>query len=499
MRFAEFELGGRVSKQEYAERQVGLRVDLLNLQFDLKASACSVIVVVAGDDREGCEELIDRLHEWLDARYLDMQTFAGHADEEGAYPAFRRYWNALPRHGRIGVFYGAWPFDAVREELAGPKRSKLGRERRLEHVRRFEETLAENGTLLVKLWLHAPRKAIDKALRKRARKKRPGWKAARAERALFARYDEIVAAGERMVAATDAACAPWTIVESTDEEHRDLCAFEELRRRLAARLGAGAPAAAPARVEPAPSSAQAAGEPDFLAHVDLGAALEEAEYQRQLEHLQGQLADLSLAARRTGLATVLVFEGWDAAGKGGAIRRLIGAMAARDYRVVPISAPSEEERAHPWLWRFWRRVPPAGRMAIFDRSWYGRVLVERVEGYARPEEWRRAFAEIAEFEASLAEHGTCVQKFWLHIDPEEQLRRFRERAETPYKKYKLTEDDYRNRDRWQDYAAAMNAVIAHTDGAAAPWHLVAANDKRHARVAVLRAVCAALERRLERR
>jgi polyphosphate kinase 2 (PPK2 family) len=193
---------------------------------------------------------------------------------------------------------------------------------------------------------------------------------------------------------------------------------------------------------------------------------------------------------------VLVFEGWDAAGKGGVIRRITQAMAVRDYRVVPIAAPTEEERVRHYLWRFWRQLPPAGQMLIFDRSWYGRVLVERVEGFARPDEWQRAYDEIVDFESQLTERGTVVQKFWLHIDADEQLARFKAREKTPYKKYKITDEDYRNRERWDDYVAAVNEMVARTSMPHAPWHLIPANDKRQARIQVLDALCTALKKAL---
>jgi polyphosphate kinase 2 (PPK2 family) len=191
-----------------------------------------------------------------------------------------------------------------------------------------------------------------------------------------------------------------------------------------------------------------------------------------------------------------VFEGWDAAGKGGVIRRLTAAMDPENYTLFPISAPTEEEKAHPYLWRFWRRLPRAGKVAIFDRSWYGRVLVERVEDFARQSEWQRAYYEINDFEEQLYEHGILLLKFWLHIDPDEQLQRFQERETTPYKKYKMTEDDYRNRDQWPAYEQAVHEMVAQTSTACAPWHLVASQNKRWARIEVLKTICRALKRRL---
>ena len=190
---------------------------------------------------------------------------------------------------------------------------------------------------------------------------------------------------------------------------------------------------------------------------------------------------------------VAVFEGWDAGGKGGAIRRLTRGLDARDYRVVPIAAPTEDERAHHYLWRFWRYLPRRGRITIFDRSWYGRVLVERVEGFAAEDEWRRAYSEINDFEAQLTDFGTVLLKFWLHITPDEQLRRFEERQGIGYKQWKITDEDWRNREKWALYESAVQDMVERTSTSAAPWTLVEGNSKRYARLKVLRTVCDALE------
>jgi polyphosphate kinase 2 (PPK2 family) len=236
---------------------------------------------------------------------------------------------------------------------------------------------------------------------------------------------------------------------------------------------------------------------NVLETVDLTTELPWEEYKKVLDELQDRLRYLSERAREKRVSSVLVFEGWDAAGKGGVIRRITRAMDAADYRIVPIAAPTEEEKAHHYLWRFWRHLPQTGTMLIFDRSWYGRVLVERVEGFAQMNEWQRAYAEINDFEEQLVEHGILVHKFWLHIDPETQLRRFTEREKTPYKKYKLSREDYRNRGKWDAYVAAVNEMVARTSTELAPWKLVPANDKRWARVEVLRTLCQGLKRALK--
>ena len=230
-----------------------------------------------------------------------------------------------------------------------------------------------------------------------------------------------------------------------------------------------------------------------LSHLDMSANVDKEVYRTRLEELQGRLNLLFRRAKSQRRSVVAVFEGWDAAGKGGAIRRVTAALDARDYQVIPIAAPTDEERAHHYLWRFWRHLPRAGRVTIFDRSWYGRVLVERIEGFASEPAWMRAYSEITDFEEQLHDHGILVVKFWLHITKNEQLRRFEERQKTPYKHYKLTEEDWRNREKWDRYEMAVNDMVERTSTPFAPWTLVEANDKRYTRIKVLKTLCARLE------
>jgi polyphosphate kinase 2 (PPK2 family) len=227
--------------------------------------------------------------------------------------------------------------------------------------------------------------------------------------------------------------------------------------------------------------------------VDLTKTLDDAAYEKKLGRYWRRLAKLSRKSHRVGLSAVVAFEGWDAAGKGGVIRRLTKPLDAARYRVVPTAAPTEEERAHHYLWRFWRRLPRAGHWTLFDRSWYGRVLVERLEGFASEEEWRRAYSEINDFEELIVHRGLLLLKFWIHISPEEQLRRFKAREKVPFKKYKITPEDYRNRERWNAYELAAEEMVQRTSTGYARWHLVPGNDKRWARIQVLKVVCRELE------
>jgi polyphosphate kinase 2 len=231
----------------------------------------------------------------------------------------------------------------------------------------------------------------------------------------------------------------------------------------------------------------------ILEQIDLSLSLEKKSYSRRLNRSQKDLLSLQRRARQAGLPVVLVFEGWDAAGKGGVIQRLTETLDPRGFQVIATAAPSAEEKVHHYLWRFWRDLPAHGRMAIFDRSWYGRVMVERVEGFCSVAEWQRAFDEINAFEHLLITDRALILKFFLHISPEEQLRRFEARRDDPLKAWKLTDEDWRNRDKWSQYATAIEDMLARTSTPEAPWHIVAANDKRHARITVIEQVVSSLE------
>ncbi len=479
------EVGAKVSREEYEEALPGLRVDLINAQFQLRGSDFPVMVVLSGDDREGVGEVLNLLHQWMDARYLDAHFFGRRRHEEQGYPRFWRYWQVLPAKGEIGIYAGGYALGLLADQLTGENGAEEAA-RRLEHARRLEQTLVDDGALLLKIWLHLPPDARRKRVAE-ARKKREGTRLDEIDLDLYERYEEAEPLIEALLRRTSTAAAPWCLVETTDTRHRNLTVAREIHDALCHRLESPAPPVPAAAPPPASRRTR------ILSSLDLDARLSKDAYKSRLEELQAKLWDLGLRCRERGLGSAVVFEGWDASGKGGVIRRRAGALDVQDYRVLPVAAPTPEELAHHYLWRFWRRLPRAGRMLICDRSWYGRVLVERVEGIAQPHEWGRAYEEINDFEEQLVGDDVLVLKFWLHIDPETQLERFAAREETPYKKYKLTADDHRNRDKWPAYEDAVEDMVARTSTDLAPWHLVPSNDKRYARVRVLERVCAGIE------
>ena len=482
--FENAELDHRVDKPTYAREAPRLRAALLEAQRELAEANLSVIVIVAGVGGAGKAETVDLLLEWLDARGIETHAMREPTDEERQRPAMWRFWRALPPRGRIGIFFGAWHAGPILDRTFG--RITLPQlDQAIDRIVEFERMLHREGVLLVKFWLHLSRNAQKARLKALEADPRQRWRVMKRDWGLFKRYDAHRSVSEHVLRRTGTAEAPWTIVEGTDRRYRHLTVAQVLLEALRGRLEqvrSVSPASEPALVPLPPDSV------NVISRLDMGLALDPGTYKKELLRAQGELGLLSRRLRKRERSLILVFEGPDAAGKGGAIRRLTAAMDARDYQVLSVAAPTDEERAHPYLWRFWRHLPPSGRVMIYDRSWYGRVLVERVEGFARPEQWRRAYEEINAFEEQLTEFGLIVAKFWLAITPEEQLRRFEARQTTPYKQYKLTEEDWRNRDRWSSYEAAACEMIERTGTESSPWMLVEGNNKEWARVKVLKEV-----------
>ncbi len=484
--FEAAELGHRLNKTEFESKLPALRAQLLDAQFGMRDRKSPVIVIVSGADGAGKGELVQRLNEWLDPRGVETCAFWDESDEERERPAYWRFWRAMPARGRIGIFFGSWFTTPIIRRVYGEiKRRRF--EAELERIAAFEKMLVADGAVIVKFWLHLPRKEQRRALERLEKMNR----ATPTDWEHFRLYKKFRSVSEQAGRATSSYEAPWHVIEATDRRYREFTVGSILLKTLKESLKAK-PSAKSALPQKRPVNL----EDSTLDRVDLKQQLTDKKYRKSLETLQARLGKLAWAAREKKGSVVMVFEGWDAAGKGSAIRRVTWAMDPRLYRVVGIAAPTDEERAHHYLWRFWRHLPRAGNMTIFDRSWYGRVLVERVEGFAKPQEWGRAYQEINEFEEQLTGGGIIVAKFWLHIGADEQLRRFKERQTIAHKRYKITGEDWRNRNKWDDYKLAVDEMVARCSTAAAPWTLVAGNDKKFARVQILKTIVKRLEENL---
>ena len=482
------ETGHTLTQKRYDTALPKLRASLLHAHFALRSRKFPVIIIVSGADGAGKGELVHRLNEWLDPRGVTTHAFWDASDEERERPPYWRFWRAMPGHGRIGILFGSWYTEPIIRRVYGKIKGHRF-ETALNRIVAFENMLAADGAVIIKLWLHLPKTAQKKRLNKleQAGRLAPNdWKH-------YKLYDRFTKVSERALSHTHSAVAPWHVIEATDRRYRELSVgkilLAELSRRLKQKASA-APFTLPAPVRPQKMAGS------WLATVNLRQKLTDAAYAKALESAQTKLSKLAWAAREKKRSMVLVFEGWDAAGKGSAIRRVTSAMDPRLYRVVGIAAPTDEERVQHYLWRFWRHLPRAGVSTLFDRSWYGRVLVERVEGFAPAADWGRAYGEIVDFEGQMADHGIIVNKFWVHISPQEQLRRFEERQRIDYKQYKITEEDWRNRKKWPDYAIAIDDMVARTHTDFAPWTLVAGNDKKFARVQIVQTLVQRLEAEL---
>jgi polyphosphate:AMP phosphotransferase len=482
--FESAELGQKVDKETYAEEAPRIRAQLLQVQRELAESDRSVIVIVTGVSGGGKSETVNLLLEWLDARGVQTHAMRKPTDEEEQRPLMWRFWRSLPPRGRIGIFFGAWYAQPLLDcALSRISRAEL--DLALDQILKFESMLHREGVLVLKFWLHLSRDAQKKRLTELEADPSQRWRVRKRDWKLFKHYDVHRQIAEDVLRRTGTGEAPWTVVEGADRRHRNLTVSRVLLDALRLSLAQAKPAPPAADAKPVHLIPPTV---NVINRLDMSLALEAGPYKTELVHAQGELGLLSRRLRKQQRSLILVFEGPDAAGKGGAIRRLTVAMDARDYQVISIAAPTDEELAHPYLWRFWRHLPYQGQVAIYDRSWYGRVLVERVEAFARPDQWQRAYEEINEFEEQLIDFGTIVLKFWLAITPDEQLRRFQARQLTAHKQYKLTEEDWRNRDRWHSYEAAACEMIEKTGTAAAPWVLVEANNKEWARVKVIKSV-----------
>jgi polyphosphate kinase 2 (PPK2 family) len=527
--FPTVEIGQKISREDFNRVAGGLRTELLRLQDELKSEDFPVMA-----------EALDLINEWMDPRWLVTRAYGPPSDEESERPVYWRFWRDLPPKGQIGLFVGAWYHQPIQDYVYA-RAGKATFTRALDRIAAFERTLADDGALILKFWMHMDKATQKKRLKALAKDKQQSWRISKQDWKHFKHNDEFENAAEIAIRRTDTGKARWMLIEGADARYRALAILTTLRdaiarhrearrarrkvvveaqaaakaqraaelkqieastpdlekesRAAAARKGKGKAAAkAEATVK---VSAKGRMKPlTVLDHLDMSRTLTEDEYNAAIVEARGELGRLCRRAHFEGKSALILFEGPDAAGKGGAIRRLTGAMDARDYRVIPIAAPSDEERAQHYLWRFWRHVPRAGRIAIFDRSWYGRVLVERVEGFAQPDEWGRAYAEINEFEEQLAARGIVLAKFWVHVTKDEQYRRFKERETISYKAWKLTAEDWRNRAKWDDYAAAVHEMVERTSTPHARWTLVEGNDKRYARIKVMRTLCQALAGRL---
>lgn len=492
--FESAELGHAIDKATYKTEVPLLREALLDAQYDLLDKAdFPVIILISGVDGAGKGETVNILNEWMDPRHIETHALDVPTCEEEERPPMWRYWRVLPPRGKIGIFFRSW-YSAPISAALHRKISDAELDQQIDRVIRFEKMLADEGALILKFWLHLSKESQRRRLKALEKDPAARWRVTERDWKNFKIYERFHSVAEHTLRQTSTPEAPWTVIEGADSRYRYVAVGKAILQAIRSRLDAAGESRSVTVATP-PIIAKL-DTVSVLNRLDLSHKLTKKKYREELEKYQGKLNLLTREESFHRRSVVAVFEGFDAAGKGGAIRRITGALDARYYRVIPIAAPSDEERAQPYLWRFWRNLPRRGHFAIFDRSWYGRVLVERVEGFCSHEDWMRAYGEINDFEEQLIDNGTLVFKFWLQISREEQLRRFREREQTSFKRFKITPEDWRNREKWDEYEGAACDMIDRTSTEIAPWTLVEADNKQYARIKVLKTLCDTIEKEL---
>lgn len=485
-----------LDKDTYKTQIKSLMQQLRLLQQTCWESGLPFVIVLEGWAAAGKGNIVKIGADCMDPRGFQVHPIWPPTAEEKQYPFLWRFWQKLPGQGRVALFYHSW-YTHVLEDRLFDRVPAEDVPTAMRHINAFERQLADDGVAIAKFWIHLSKKEMKKRLKKYADDPLEAWRVRPEDWQQQKNYQQYSDYAEEMLTYTSTGPAPWTLVEGDCSRWAELKVWTQVAATLTTALDRQKITCVPPKLEPQTHLTPA--EPDLLAQVDLKQNLSPEDYKQQLRETQIKLRELQLRIHEQQVPVLAIFEGWDAAGKGGAIKRLTATLDPRSYKVHPFAAPTDEEKAHHYLWRFWRRLPPAGQIGIFDRSWYGRVLVERVEGFASETEWRRAYQEINEFELQLTSAGYVLVKFWLHISQEEQLARFESRRDDPFKQHKLTDEDWRNREQWDLYYVTVNQMVQRTSTPQAPWHIIAGNHKYHARVQVVQTVTEAMERALKKR
>ncbi|HIU63462.1 MAG TPA: polyphosphate:AMP phosphotransferase [Candidatus Avacidaminococcus intestinavium] len=483
------DLTTRCIKSEYEKKIDQYSEQMGALQRKLRSEKIPVILVFEGWHGSMRGSLINRFIASMDPRGYSVQSSSKKDQQQESKPYFLNYWQALPAKGSIAVYDNGWYYHKLEAEVADKKAVK---NISYSDINFFEKELTDDGYLVIKVFLHISHEQQKKNLDKIEKNLGKDWEKLLAYKGRSHSYDDYFKEYEEMLSKTDKLHAKWHILSAEDDDYALLKLFEVVFSCVNEHLAMLHFDTESKSVSSSPAV------PDILSKLDLALTCEENVYKEEIKEKQKYLRKLQYEMYTKKIPTAILFEGCDAAGKGGAIRRLTKYLHPLAYRVVPVAAPNLIEQQFHYLWRFWRNLPPAGEMIIFDRTWYGRVLVERVEHFAKPKEWARAYEEINDLEKQWSEHGVTIIKFWLQIDQDEQLARFKEREANPDKNWKITEEDWRNRDKWEDYKPAINEMLFRTDSKYASWTIVEANSKYYARLKVLTTVIAAFEKALQK-
>ena len=460
-------------------------------QMKVKEAKLPVMVIFEGWGAAGKGMLIGKVIRNLDPRFFQVCTMeAEPTTEEKRRPFLYRYVKEIPEAGKFKFFDTCWMEEVTNDLLSG-NQSEEAFKKRVQEINTIERQLTDNGYILLKFFLHIDKKEQRRRLAALSDDQDTTWRVNDADNWENRHYDECLAVYDRYLETTNRTYAPWYIINAKNRTSAEYQVLSFLNQAIQTGL-ANRAFAVPIVQNTFPLVSM-----PRLADVDLSRTISQEEYKVRLKELQDKLSKLHNRIYREKIPVIICYEGWDAAGKGGNIKRITEALDARGYVVTPVASPLPYEKSRFHLWRFWTNIPKTGHFAIFDRTWYGRVMVERLEGFCSENDWQRAYNEMNEFEKMLTDWGAVIVKFWVQIDKDTQLARFTDRQNTPEKQWKITEEDWRNRDKWDLYEDAVNEMLQKTSTTFAPWYILESNDKKYARIKALEILINALESRLK--
>ena len=473
--------------EELEERLEAAKQKLRQQQMLIKDRKLPVFVLFEGWGTAGKGSILGKLILNIDPRFFKVATMDIPTEEEKRKPFLYRYFVKIPEAGKFCFLDSGWMDEVTKGCLHGSIKDKEYK-KRIDSVKRFERQLTDNGYLVMKFFFQISQKEQKNRIKALEKERSTKWRVSDNDLWQNEHYDKCLKTYDQYLNDTNASTSPWYIVDAQNRKWALLQVLETLVNGIDTALQNSAMAV------PLLQNVFPLEKIPKLSELPLDKVIEEDAYKQELKELQEKLRGLHNELYRKKIPVIIAYEGWDAAGKGGNIKRITGALDPRGYEVHPIASPEPHEKARHYLWRFWNRLPKTGHVAIFDRTWYGRGVVGRLEGFCNENDWKRAYNEINEFEKELSDWGAVIIKFWVQIDKDVQLARFTDRQNTPEKQWKITDEDWRNREKWDQYEDAVNEMIKKTNTSYAPWHVLESNDKKYARIKALKIVIKELEK-----
>ena len=478
-------------KAELKERLSKSKNRLYDLQMKIKEHKLPVLVLFEGWSAAGKGSMIGKIIKNIDPRFFKVATMSAPTEEETRRPFLYRYMREIPEEGKFAFLDSGWMEQTAKDVLKGDL-SGEDYEKQIESIRRFERQLTDNGYLVLKFFMEIDKEEQKTRMQKLLDRPDTSWRVTGFDKWQNEHYKKCEKVFDRYLKDTNLPTSPWYIIDAGNKKWAELQVLETLVSNIDTALQNQKHSV------PIPQNVFPLVKMPKLSEVDLSDKfIDEKEYQQKLKVLQSRLGKLHNRLYRKRVPVIITYEGWDAAGKGGNIKRVTGALDPRGYEVHPIASPEPHEKARHYLWRFWTRLPKDGHIAVFDRTWYGRVMVERLEGFCSENDWKRAYNEINEFEKELHDWGAVIIKFWVQIDKDTQLERFTERQNNPEKQWKITDEDWRNREKWDQYEMAVDEMLKKTSTTYAPWRILESVDKKYARIKALKIIIKELEKVLD--